>query len=214
MRSLTVTALPAMAQDQLLLQALGFAVGRVADADAVAALGQPADLEKIERGLSSLDAGAPDIARPMAQLRRQRFDRGMGCEDLACARHFGDARGHVDHVAVHIVVLAQHLAVIEPDADVHRRCASRFAAFHRVLHFAGGAQRGLRTRKRTHEFIAYGLDQRAVMRRQPGCHHAEATHHQFARQAVSQGFVQHRAAADIGEQNREAFGLLRHAALW
>ena len=77
--------------------------------------------------------------------------------------------------------------------------------FHGQLHCAGGMKSGFSAREGGHDLVAYGLDQLALIGGNFAGHCVDTTRDNFARQIVPQFFIECRAAADIGKQDRKLF---------
>ena len=74
-----------------------------------------------------------------------------------------------------------------------------------LLHLRGGIQRRVGIRKRRHDLIAHGLDDRALAPFSGAAHHVDADRHHVARPQIPHDVVQPRRPHDVREQDSELY---------
>ena len=112
-----------------------------------------------------------------------------------------------------VPVLEDHRSEIAADPDRDRLLLDLEGGVQHdlFLHLGSGVQGVVRGRKRGHDLIAHGLDDRTVILFGGSAHHLDADPHHVTGTQISKQFIELGAADDVGEYDGK-FDFLSHCA--
>ena len=174
-------------------------------------LGLPQHLIERDFVAAALQRRDIDLAHRRAPFRRQLFDHRERRDHLSRLGLAGHTICRVHGRAEHVAVLEYHWTEMtaDPDGDVRFIVLQAGVRGNHALHLVGGVDRLIRGREGRHDLITHGLDDRAALLLRRRLHDLDADPDHVPRLGIAESLIQHRAADDVGKQDRK-FNVFGH----